>query len=282
MPQALILGCGDLGTRLADHLIEDGVDVTGVRRRGFSLPGGRALSLDLTVEDALQHLPRRVDVVVVALTPAERTPEAYRATFIDLPQRIAGAVAAPRWVFVSSTAVYGQDQASGADGWIDESVDPVPDRFNGQLLLQAERRLRERVPQLTALRCTGLYGPGRSGLLARALRGEVGDSHWTNRIRIEDAARAAQWCVMTDAPPAQVIATDLLPLREWDALRALRSLRQVEDVCGEVPDENGSGRRFRPQVLLDAGFQWRYPDLMQGYRDLASAVDDSPRARRAL
>ncbi|MEZ5455493.1 MAG: NAD-dependent epimerase/dehydratase family protein [Lysobacteraceae bacterium] len=282
MPQALILGCGDLGRRLADRLIADGFDVTGVRRSVFSLPGGRALSLDLAAPRALEQLPSRVDVVVIALTPAERTPEAYRATFVDLPRRVAGAVSAPRWVFVSSTAVYGQNQATLPDGWIDEHVDPVPDRFNGQVLLEAEQCLRERVPRLTALRCTGLYGPGRSGLLARALRGEAGDSHWTNRIRIEDAARAAQWCVTTDAPPAQVIATDLLPLRECDALRALRSLGQAEEGSNDIPDESGSGRRFRPQVLLDAGFQWCYPDLMQGYRDLVSTADDSPRARRAL
>jgi len=282
MPHALILGCGDLGGRAAQLLIADGYSVTGVRRRPFVLPGGVVCSLDLADPQAIEQLPRRADVVIVALTPNQRTPEAYHAAYIDLPRLVSRTVTATHWVFVSSTAVYGEHQATLPDRWIDETVLPAPDRFNGEVLLAAEQKLRVQVPRLTVVRCSGLYGPGRTTLVTRAMRGEKGNQQWTNRIHIDDAARAVHWCVMAGCVPESVIATDLLPAVSGDVLSWIAAQQS-----GECPETvalqgHGQGRRLRPQALLDAGFEWRFPSFRDGYRELLKASNDSPQAPLAL
>ena len=281
-PHALILGCGDLGSRAAGLLRVDGFRVTGVRRRSFALPGCQTMALDLANPDALRCLPPAVDLVVVALTPALRTPDAYRACYVDLPAAAARYVNAPRWIFVSSTAVYGEQQSGAEDGWIDDFIDAQPSRFNGEILLEAEHSLRSQVSHLTALRCSGLYGPGRRMLWDRARRGEFGDPRWTHRIHIDDAARALCWCAGHADPPAQVIATDPCPALECDVLRDLAALQRGEPISDVNLSVRASGRRLRPRILLDAGFEWHYPSYREGYRALFSVFSDSPQAPLAL
>lgn len=282
MPHALILGCGDLGGRTAQLLLADGYSVTGVRRRPFVLPGGLACSLDLADPQAIEQLPHRVDVAIVALTPSQRIPEAYQATYLDLPRLVTRTVNAAHWVFVSSTAVYGEHQTTLLDRWIDETVLPEPDRCNGEVLLAAEQQLRAQVPRLTVVRCSGLYGPGRTTLITRAMRGDKGDQQWTNRIHIDDAARAVHWCVTAECVPENIIATDLLPAVSGDVLAWIAA--QQSDECPEttVLHSHGQGRRLRPQALLDAGFEWRFPSFREGYRELLKASNDSPQAPLAL
>jgi len=289
MPHALILGCGDLGSRTAQLLIADGYSATGVRRRPFVLPGGVALSLDLADPQAIEQLPRRADVVIVALTPSQRTPEAYRATYLDLPRLVSRTVTAPHWVFVSSTAVYGEHQTTLPDRWIDETVLPAPDRFNGEVLLAAEQQLRAQVPRLTVVRCSSdgcaLFGAIRTGAhcahRARCARRQ-GRFQWTNRIHIDDAARAVHWCVTAGCVPENVIATDLLPSVSADVHSWISAQQSGECPETVVLHSHGQGRRLRPQALLDAGFEWRFPSFREGYRELLKASNDSPQAPLAL
>ena len=91
----------------------------------------------------------------------------------------------PRWLLVSSTAVYGQDDGA----WVGESSPCAPQRFNGRVLLEAETALQA-YDGACIVRLAGLYGPGRGALLQRILDGatcQADPPYWTNRIHMQDA-----------------------------------------------------------------------------------------------
>ena len=56
-------------------------------------------------------------------------------------------------------------------------------------------------PKATALRCSGIYGPGRGALLRKARGDQPGARRWTNRIHADDAASAISHLLDLDAPP---------------------------------------------------------------------------------
>ena len=79
--RAVLLGCGDLGTRVGTALHAKGVDVTGVRRTVTALPPHiRGVAADLTAGD-VPDLP--ADLLVVSLTPDRRDEGGYRRAYLD-------------------------------------------------------------------------------------------------------------------------------------------------------------------------------------------------------
>ena len=59
---------------------------------------------------------------------------------------------ASRFVYVSSTSVYGQDDG----GWIDEDSETEPTTDGGRICLAAEQQLRSRLANATILRMLGM------------------------------------------------------------------------------------------------------------------------------
>src|SRR5690606_11434457 len=120
------------------------------------------LKADLSDTATLQ-LPQDISHVLYAVSPDERSPQAYRRAFLDGPANLLAALAPTRlrrFVFVSSSAVYGDSQ-----NWIDEDTPARPPAYNGEILLEAENRLRRRLgARMVAFRLSGLYGPGRTQL----------------------------------------------------------------------------------------------------------------------
>ena len=92
-------------------------------------------------------------------------------------------------LFTSSTAVYAQDSGE----WVDENSETAPQRFNGQVMLEAEA-VALAAPRGQVLRLGGLYGPGRNRLIRLArerVACQAEPPRYTNRIHCQDAARAA-------------------------------------------------------------------------------------------
>lgn len=262
-PVLLIAGAGDVGSRLARLRAVRGEAVVALRRSPATStqPGIRAVAADLIGGQGLQQLPRRVDAVVFCATPDRREESAYRSLFIDGVSRLLAAFDIPprRFVFVSSTAVYGED----AGEWIDEDTPPRPFAFNGRVLLEAERAIAEACAGAVALRLTGLYGPGRSYLLRRALAGEPGHNRWSNRIHVEDAASALSHLLDLAEPQPVYIGTDDLPTRDFEVLNWLRQRQGLAETA--APTEPEAGRRARNDRLRASGWQPRYADFRTGY-----------------
>lgn len=273
----LIAGCGDLGTQAGLYFAAAGQRVIGWRRSAEKLPPqieGR--SVDLKGE--LPAIPQDTDVVVIALTADGRTEAAYRDTYHDGAANLLAALArdgvAPRRiVFVSSTAVYGNDDG----GWIDERTPPSPPTATATVLRETEVLLAERAPQSVLLRLSGIYGPGRTRLIDQVRNGNAragGAPHWTNRIHRDDAAAAIVHIAGLDAPAQAYLGTDdepalLSDVHEFIAAELDMSLRP-DDAAGRAPQ--ATGKRCSNALLTATGFEFTYPTYREGYRAVLQGI----------
>lgn len=210
---ALIAGCGYLGRRCAKVWHQDGIKVSAITRSEaradqFRLSGLRPVLLDLAVLDEHVVLPR-ADVVLWAVGFDRGAGVAREQIWLDgLQAFIQSLPSAPRrFVYISSTSVYGQVDG----GTVDESSPTVPTTEGGTCCLAAEKLARtefsNRFPdtQVIVLRMAGIYGPNR--LLRRIedlkkqspLPGEP--DHCLNLIHVDDAVRMVQYVATADDAP---------------------------------------------------------------------------------
>ncbi len=259
----VVIGAGDLGGRVARLRAVAGERVIALRRSlptAPSVSGVKWLAADLNSGHGLDALPRHPDAVVVAVAPDERSEADYRALYVDGVARALDRFAAvPRLVFVSSTAVYGED----AGEWIDEDTPPMPPAFNGRVLLEAEAHIAQCAAHATALRLSGLYGPGRDALRRSALQASAGRAHWTNRIHIADAACAISLLLDHPEPPPIVLGTDDEPVLQWQVMNFLRAQSGLPPLA--EPSGPVSGRRIRNARLRGLGWVARCPTYREGY-----------------
>ncbi len=278
--RVLIAGCGDLGLRVARLLaLESASNQSWGLRRNPSLestsdlPGFSWMAADLTQPDTLRNVPKDITHVLYTAAPNARTEADYRAVYRDGLERLLQAVTSPalqRVLFVSSTAVYGDHGAQ----WIDEDTPTAPKSFNGRVLLETEQWLHSQSAQFEtlSLRLSGIYGPGRSYLLDRLRAGQAtapaAESHWVNRIHIEDAAAAVLHLLNLPNPQAIYLVTDStpLPLRVlYDALAKL--VGGAVPLEGAAPASVGS-KRLSNARLRDSGFNFKWPDSRDGHAAL--------------
>lgn len=265
--RVLVAGCGDVGARLAMRLRDAGDQVAALSRSGRGVPDGVAwLRADLTDPSTLAGLPGGWDAVVFLPAPDRRDPASYRALFVDGLRHLLDALATPpaRLLYVSSTAVYGED----AGEWVDEDTPPRPPAFNGALLLEGEALAHARVPGATVVRLTGLYGPGRDRMRRLAQAGEPGQARWSNRIHVDDAAAALAHVLGLACPATLYLASDDHPAREAELLAWLRG-----DAAPAFARGGESGRRVRNARLRASGWQPAFPDFRSGY---GRPPEDSP------
>lgn len=277
--RVLVAGCGYVGTRLAERLLDDGVRVWGLKRDPSTLPlGVGAVAADVTDPPTLDGLPAGLDAVVYAVSPSGRTEGAYRAAYVDGLANLLDALdGAPRLVLVSSTGVYGQ-----TDGrWVDESTSEEPADATAEAVLAGEALARERGAPGIVLRLGGIYGPGRTWTIDRVVSGDapcMAPDLYTNRIHRGDAAGAARHLLTLDDPAGLYLGVDREPaaLREvyaWIARRA-----GAPDPCEGVAPENvrtegrrGANKRCSSDRLVQAGYDFEYPTFRDGYAPLVRA-----------
>jgi len=276
--RVLIAGCGFVGTSLAERLARRGCEVFALRRSEFRPPPGvRALRADLSRVETLESLPLDIDVVVYAAGAGAPTEEAYRAAYLDGVDRLfrvlRGRGEVPRRVlFCSSTAVYAQNRGE----WVDEESATQPRRFNGELLLAAERMLQAVVPGAIVVRLGGIYGPGRTRLIDRVRNGEARirpHAHFTNRIHRDDAAGVLERLALANAPRhVCYLGVDDEPADEADVLRYLATRlgvaepRRSDSAAPSV--ERAGSKRCRNERIRAEGYRFAYPSFREGYASM--------------
>lgn len=272
MANILIAGCGDLGSGLAAELVAQGHIVTGIRRTKNEFPQGVIGITGDLVAMSDDDLPD-VDLVFLIMTPNGRNEEAYRAAYFDTAQvlirRYKVMAKQPKVFFVSSTSVYGQSQGE----WIDETTPAQPTSATAKVLVETERSLASAFSSV-AVRCSGIYGPGRFRLLETVLsEKEWGANSWTNRIHRDDVVSAlvllANCALSKKTLPAHVIVTDQTPVSMWEVklwlATCLEAKVAVSSGEGFVPT---SGKRIQGQYLLSQGWRLQYPSYVSGYYEL--------------
>ncbi|ROQ38480.1 nucleoside-diphosphate-sugar epimerase [Frondihabitans sp. PhB188] len=265
----LIAGAGDLGTEVGLRFVAQGEHVVAVRRRADLLPAALdSVSLDLRSDRLV--VPPDTTVIVVALTAGERSPEAYRATYVDGLAAVLDAVDAseadPRILLVSSTAVYGVDDGSE----VTEATEALPSTPTAEVLLEAEVLLNRRAAHPVVVRVGGIYGPGREFLIDQVRSGASSvpeASPFTNRIHRDDIAAALVHLAGLEAAPPLVLAVDDEPARLGDVFRFLAAELQVAPPDETRKELRGAGdKRISNALLRSTGFRFVYPTFREGYR----------------
>lgn len=269
MANVLIAGCGYVGTALGLELAARGDGVWGLRRDTSQLPPQvNAVSADLGDPATMHSLPRALDYVVYCAGADEASDAAYERVYVNGLRNVLTAAVHTglrRVFFTSSTAVYGQ----AAGEWVDETSETTPAHFSGVRLLEAERLLRERAIPSTVLRCSGIYGPGRTRLIDSVRNGSaVPSQRFTNRIHRDDIAGAIAHLMVQTEPPPLLLLSDDAPAPNSEVIGFLAERLGVPPPPAGAPSATagrGGHKRCRNALLHATGYQLRYPSYREGY-----------------
>ncbi|MGK9147894.1 sugar nucleotide-binding protein [Plantibacter flavus] len=287
----VIVGLGKLGSDVAARLTARGQDVLGLRRTAATPTAPEPSSAPERVAGRLTHaavdliaetptLPTDTSAIVVALAPRARSVEAYDALYRGGIGHLLDAASTlptpPRIVFVSSTAVWGED----AGEELDDASPATPATGTGHALLAAEGAIRAAVPEASCVRFGGLYGPASTMLVDQVRAGAVTrSSGWTNRIHRDDAAAVVLHLLdlPAEALPAVVAGIDEEPALLSDVVDHLADRLGVApprlDDAGRTLEERRRGKRIAATALRGTGFTYRYPTFREGY---AAQLTDQP------
>ena len=285
----LIVGCGDIGERVARLERSEGRTVSGLVRseesaRRLRAAGIRPITADLDVPASLAGLPLTGAVVYYfAPPPDEGVTDPRLQAFVSvmtpshLPKRV---------VLISTTGVYGDCHGE----WVMEDRPPNPQVDRARRRLAAETTLQAWSARsgvtVVILRVPGIYGPGylpearlRSG--APVLRED--ESPFSNRIHADDLAQICLAAARHDRPRLLYNVSDGHPTtmtdyfyRVADVLGIPRppaiTMEAARQRMGEgmlsylAESKRIDNRRLRE----DLGVKLMYPDLASG---LATCFD---------
>lgn len=272
----VVVGAGYVGAPLCRALAARGHHVVGIRRGdpGSGMQGVEMKRADVTDPESLFTIwPSQVDDLVFCA--ARGADQGYDELYVQGMQNLLKVVqqtgrATRRVLLVSSTGVYGANQGE----WIDEGTVPVPTREAGRAMLQAERILRSFPGDTLAVRCSGLYGPGRARLVRAVRLGEDRPgrtpSTWVNQIHRDDCVDVVQHLLDVPNPHPVYLATDEEPALRADVLAWLARQMKVA-VPVAVAAEHAGGKRCHNRRLLDAGYRFRFPTYREGYAHVLAA-----------
>lgn len=276
-PRSLaIVGCGDLGRRLAEGLPAHW-RATGLRRDPSALgPPLAALAADYTRPGSLGVLAELAPDYVVAMPkPAGRDAAGYRAGFTAAAANILEGLGGhrPRGIcMVSSTRVY----AEGAGGWVDEGGALAEEDEVAAAIIDAERRLLASGLPVAILRCGGIYGTPGGRLLGRVADGSIcrpEPVRYSNRIHRDDVAGfIAHLLGMAEEGLAWSPVYNLVddcPAPQHDVEAWLARELGVAAIADREP--GAAHKRCRNGALAGSGYRLRFPDYRAGYRALLAA-----------
>lgn len=274
MKQLLWVGAGDLAQRCVPHLAADQWHTTALQRQSRPSAFDRCLLADVTDASSLDGLPAETTHMVYSVTPADRSPESYAAVYETGLQNLLQKIHKDhleRFVFISSTAVYGSDPVPQ-----DEHSMLKPSAFNGEYLVRAEQFLQKELgDKLTIIRFSGIYGPGRHRIFdlirQQSLRINPAMDNYANRIHSEDAARVCAHVLQLPQAADCYVGTDSTPI----PLRRLYA-HLAEQLQVPAPAFDASlayeSKHFSNQRLLNSGFLFLYPDPLKGYSALLTSL----------
>ncbi|MCG7923751.1 MAG: SDR family oxidoreductase [Candidatus Thiodiazotropha lotti] len=277
-----IIGCGDIGTRLALAYRKSALEVTGWVATDES--AGRLMQQGIKVQqiDLDQQSP-----------PATRLAGELLFYFVAPPPsgvvdgRVSRLIASidqtsqpEKIVYLSTSGVYGDCQG----GWVDETREPNPTVDRAKRRLDAEQQWqawsqRTGVP-LVILRVAGIYGPGKLPI-ERLKRGlpmvTEADSPITNHIHSLDLVEIAAAAMergrdgaifnVCDGRPESMTryfdrVADYLQLPRAPQISMQEARRQLSP--GMLSYLAESRRLSNRKLLEELGVVLRYPELEQG------------------
>jgi nucleoside-diphosphate-sugar epimerase len=274
-----ILGCGYVGTRLARALAaEGGHRVRACARNATRLEPLRALGVEVYAMDAAKSRAfgpalygLQSPIVVYSIPPLPNLPS---GEVLRRAAEAASAVGAARFIYLSSTAVYGETP----DGETVDEETPVA-LSDGEAATRIGEESAVDMARLSGLstvvlRLAAIYGPGR-GVRERLKAGSyklIDDGeHFFSRVHVDDivailraaaerAPAGAVYCVADDRPTTQ---------REYsDWLVARLGVKPPPSVPSLAPGAPRRGVRNRKvanaRLKRELELAFRYPSYVEG------------------
>jgi nucleoside-diphosphate-sugar epimerase len=278
MAKILIIGCGDIGTQLAQVLVAKGHQVTGLKRNPPETDAGGVdyFAADITSPADLEDLPADFDTLYFIVSPDGRNEESYRAVYEsglnNLLNKFSQAGSNPNWIFASSTSVYGQSQGE----WVDEDSIAQPESVTSQLIRQAEQKLMDLDAGNIVVRFSGIYGPGREYLLRMARQApaiQKTPPYFTNRIHQRDCIGVLAFlleCSQAGVALQQCyLASDDDPAPMWEVMSWLAEhLKCQSPAVKSAGNHAAMNKRCNNRRLKALGYKFHYPSFKDGYLEL--------------
>lgn len=278
-----LIGCGDIGNRVAELLLQKGADVTGYRRNPEKvLSSIEAVAIDVTDVQSLALLSQQnFDYVLVSLTPGisakvkdqAAVAAAYRKIYVEGLANILAHLnlsVLKKLIWVSSTSVYAQDDNS----WVDESSETLPQRISGQCLLEAEQLLAPLLDKALIVRFAGIYRQEQHRLVTQlqqgTLAGQVDNDYYTNRIQVQDCARMIVFLIEKDVEGEKLkpiyIGCDKSPVLYSELTAHLSERTGLALDRDHVAKKPAVGsKRCSSAAIVDLGFEFIYPTYQSGF-----------------
>ena len=302
--RVLIIGCGYVGIPLGAELVKQGHEVFGIRRSTgaeaeLQSVGIKPLVADISNRQTLDSLPTPFDWIVNTVSSTKGGLEEYQQVYLQGARNLIDWLAAnppKKFVYTSSTSVYGQTDAS----MVKETSPTEPSSETSKVLVETEKVLIEAAQQkklpAIVLRVAGIYGPERGHLFLQYLRSEAkiagkGD-RIINMIHRDDligaiiaalkSGRAGEvYNVVDDEPVAQIHFFRWLSetLGKW--MPPFATEEENAQRKRGLTNKKVSNRRLK----MELGYQLKYPTFRQGYTaeiqrlDRAGKLDIQPEAR---
>ena len=281
MSRVWIMGCGDIGRRVARLYQTRGVQATGWVRSQASLSLGMQLGIEMRLGDMDQgcFFPRnafeQAEIFWLMPPPNSGLSDSRLRRFLLAVQK-----APKRIVLISTTGVYGDC----AGRWIDESEPLKPTVERSKRRADAELALQEWGEKYggdwVILRVPGIYSAERLPV-ERLQRGEPvlleAEAPWTNRIHADDLARICERAMQVAPKHSIYNACDGQPSTMTEYFNQVAdyaglphppqlSLAEASSVVSTgILSYLQESRRIRNEKLLqELGLQLLYPSLAAG------------------
>lgn len=270
----LIFGCGYLGRVVARLWRERGHRVLALTRRNadaLTALGVEPLTGDVCDPGSLTALPAAATVLYAVGMDRSAGKPMHEVYVSGLANVLDALPACGRFVYISSTSVYGQT----AGEWVSEASATEPSEESGKVVLEAERLLRAKRPDAVILRFAGLYGPNRLLRKAPILKGEplVGDADkWLNLVHVADGAAAVLHAETHATPGSTFNVSDGAPVTRRDFYTRLGALLGVEACFEPLSEPGASNRSIDSSSFRASGWQPQFANYADG---LTAAVAES-------
>jgi len=278
--RVLVAGLGWLGEAVARELAAAGHEVTGVRRKfpdeaGLQAAGIRPLACDLADFHAVRRLPE-VDAVVVCTAPQAHGEDAYRGAYLEVNEALLeryGSASLSAYVYTSSTSVFAQ--SGGED--VDEDTPVRPVGPMAEILVEAEHRVRGATAAVPTriVRLSGLYGPGRMGILDRVRRGQLAlgadELHWMNFCHRDDAVAFVRGALEGGAAGAVYHGSDAHPAHRRDVVWWIAQRLGIQPAVHHEGSRGQNRRVLSEKSRRALGIVLRYPSYREGFEAVLRA-----------